>query len=427
MSISWAVCEELSDTAEVDAEEDAAAAADSQGQTILAAAGDTGSSGCLRGDSSDADLSINVPADTPYIDSVGGTGFNSSGNEVVWNDEEGAGGGGLSTAWCMPDYQYQPAIPGMFASETTTYTVCQDSVDSRGYVREAPDISANADPQTGYVIYYDGSWQVWGGTSAASPLLAALAALTNASPYCSDYGSGPVGVFPQALYFMAAADAPSIYSGTYPQVLRDITSGNNDWTPGGYAGGLYPATKGYDLASGLGAPIAFGISPSNSYSTYYPGYTALMCEVTATRLTSYKVTSVSPDSGAAGKTAKVTVHGSGFLPIAGADLLRVYSGSTVLATLTPSCTTTACSVTLPAESARTVDLRVSVEDGVYTGATTSDRYTYVNAPHISSISPSHGTRSGGTKVTLKGTKGAKVKVVITAADGTSNTVIYLYN
>ena len=460
MSISWGLCEELSDTTQEYADEDAAAAADAQGQTILAAAGDTGSSGCLRTNSADADLSIQVPADTPYIDSVGGTGFDSSGNEVVWNDSSGAGGGGLSATWCMPDYQYQPAIPGLFAGETTTYSECTDSVDPAGYVREAPDLSANADPDSGYVIYFDGSWQVWGGTSGASPLLAALAALTNASPYCSAYGSGPVGVFPQALYYLAAADAHAIYSGGYPQVIRDITSGDNDWAPGGYSGGLYPAAPGYDLASGLGAPIAFGVSPSNFYSTYYPGYTALMCEVAATRLTSDKVTSVSPDAGAAGKTAKVTVHGGGFLPIAGADLLRVYSGSTVLATLTPSCTTTACTVTLPAESARTVDLRVSVEDGAYTRVTTGDRYSYVKAPHISSISPAKGTHNGGTKVTIKGstftgvrsvtfggkagthvtvsgtgtltvvtpkgTKGAKVKVIITATGGTSNTVLYLY-
>ncbi len=465
MSISWALCEELSSSAEEQADENAAYAADAQGQTILAAAGDTGSSGCLRGDASDADLNISVPADTPYIDSVGGTGFDSSGNEVVWNESaisDGAGSGGLSTAWCMPDYQYQPSIPGIFDGETDTYPVCADSVDSQGYVRETPDISANADPESGYVIYYDGSWQVWGGTSAASPLLAALAALTDASPYCSAYGSGPAGVFPQALYFVAAADATSIYSGAYPQVLRDITSGNNDYTPGGYTGGLYQATTGYDLASGLGAPIAFGVSPTNYYSTYYPGYTALMCEVTATRLTSRQVTSVVPSSGSAGKTATVTVHGSGFLPIAGADLLRVYSGSTVLATLTPSCTTTACTVTLPAESARTVDLRVSVEDGAYTAAATGDRYTYRNPPppHITSISPSHGTRSGGTKVTIKGasftgvksvtfggragthiavsgtatltvlapsgTEGATVKVVISAAGGVSNAASYLY-
>jgi subtilase family serine protease len=464
MSISWALCEELSDSAEVDADENAAAAADAQGQTILAAAGDTGSSGCLRSDAADADLSISVPADTPYIDSVGGTGFDSSGNEVVWNEsaiQAGAGGGGLSTVWCMPDYQYQPSIPGIFNGETATYSACADTVDTPGYARETPDISANADPETGYVVYYDGTWQVWGGTSGASPLLAALAALTDASPYCSAYGSGAAGVFPQALYFMAAADAASIYSGAYPQVLRDITSGDNDYTPSGYAGGLYPATMGYDMASGLGAPIVFGVSPANYYSTYYPGYTALMCEVTATKLTSHGIASISPGSGTAGQAATVTVNGSGFLPIASADLIDEYSGSRLLATLTPSCTTTACRVTLPAESAGTVTLRVSVEDNPFTSASVASQFTYRAAPpHVTSISPAHGTKNGGTRVTIKGsgfagvksvtfgaragtrvsvsgtgtitvtapagTEGATVKVVVSAAGGTSNAAAYRY-
>jgi hypothetical protein len=47
-----------------------------------------------------------------------------------------------------------------------------------------------------------------------------------------------------------------------------------------------------------------------------------------------------------------------------------------LATLTPACTITACTVTLPAETARTVDLRVSAESSAYTAAVAADRFTY---------------------------------------------------
>lgn len=94
------------------------------------------------------------------------------------------------------------------------------------------------------------------------------------------------------------------------------------------------------------------------------------------------------------------------------------------------------------------------------GTSNAASYLYADTPHITSISPTRGTHNGGTKVTIKGsnfagvrsvtfggkagthitvsgtgtltvvtpkgTKGAKVKVVITAAGGTSNTVLYLY-
>ncbi len=465
LSSSWGLCESEWDTADLNADEELAEQADAQGQTILAAAGDNGSTACSSAGAPDATLDVLAPAVTPYIVSVGGTEIESSGSEVVWNESDsdlGAGGGGVSAYWCMPDYQYQPSIPGIFSPYDPTNSACTDSVDSQGYQREVPDVSANADPYSGYVIYYDGAWEGgWGGTSAATPLWAAIAALTDASPFCSAYDSGPAGVLPQALYAAVASDQATIYGGSYPQVIKDITSGNNDYTPSGYADGLYPATTGYDLASGLGAPIVGGVGSTGGASTYFPGYTALMCRQLATALTTDRVAAVSPATGVAGETAQVTIDGTGFLPIAGADRVGVYSGATLLATLTPSCTTTACTVTLPAESPGTVDLRVSVEDGAYTSAVPADRFTYAaGVPRISSISPAKGTAGGGTKVTIhgsnfvdvksvtfggkagtkvvvtsttsltvttpKGTKGATVKVVVTAAGGASNVVLYLY-
>ena len=387
MSISWGLCEDETPTSLLSAQANLADEATAQGQTILAASGDDGSTDCFNEETGDTNnaLNNNAPAGDPFVVSVGGTSINSSGDEVVWNDsadDEGAGGGGLSAVWCMPDYQYQPTIPGIFANETTTSTSCVDSTDSQGYIREAPDVSANADPNSGYVIYLGGSWQGgFGGTSASTPLMASIAALTNASPFCSAYHSGTPGALPPALYSAVAADQSTIYSGSYPQVLRDITSGNNDYTESGYTGGLYSATKGYDLASGLGAPIVNGQNSELNSSTYFPGYTALMCRAAATQLTSYSVTGVSPSSGPANQAMTVTMQGTGFLPIAGADLIDVYSGTTLVETESPTCTTTACPVSLPSEPAGTVlDLRASVEDGAFTSAATTDQYTYVVPP-----------------------------------------------
>jgi hypothetical protein len=272
----------------------------------------------------------------------------------------------------MPGYQHQPAIPGLFSAGSVAHKSCRT-----GYLRQVPDVSADADPFSGYNVYVAaaGGWIGVGGTSAASPLWAAVAALTDKSPYCAGYGSGNAGVLPQALYAAAARHRSYIYSGGPQEALFDVTSGNNDYSPSGYTGGLYPATAGYDLATGLGTPDVTGFTGTHfKYSTYYPGYTALVCRQLATRR--LKVTSVSPARGKAGAAAKVTIHGTGFLPIPGADRVREYSGATVLATLTPSCTATACTLTLPKETARTVDLRVSVEDTAYTPPVPADRYTY---------------------------------------------------
>jgi hypothetical protein len=72
-----------------------------------------------------------------------------------------------------------------------------------------------------------------GGTSAAAPLWASIA---------DSYAYSAAG-----------------------QVVRDVTSGNNDYTPSGYTGGRYPATRGYDMASGLGAPMVSGLSNHTWY------------------------------------------------------------------------------------------------------------------------------------------------------------------
>ena len=103
------------------------------------------------------------------------------------------------------------------------------------------DSSASADPVHGYVIVFQGQWTSVGGTSAATPLWAALIALV-------DVQSGKlksVGFINPALYKLVAGGK---------KVVNDITTGNDDYTTTG--DGLYPTTKGYDMATGLGSPIA---------------------------------------------------------------------------------------------------------------------------------------------------------------------------
>lgn len=91
-------------------------------------------------------------------------------------------------------------------------------------------------PVHGYVIFYNGQWTVFGGTSAAAPLWAALVNRIDAQ-------TNPAG--------RAGFVNPALYS-LHRGVLHHIVIGNNDYT--GTHGGRYPATPRYDMASGLGTP-----------------------------------------------------------------------------------------------------------------------------------------------------------------------------
>jgi subtilase family serine protease len=381
LSVSWGSCEINTAVASMQAQESLFEQANAQGQTIFAAAGDEGSTSCYDPSSSTPDdaLSALSPASAPYVIGVGGTSFGgSNGNEqVVWNDSgsllgSGAGGGGVSTLWCMPSYQHQTKIPGVINADSVkdNSTSCKSK-----HFRESPDISALADPVFGYGVFYDGSWQLLGigGTSAATPVWASIAALIRISPWCTAYKSKGA-TLPQNLYRAVATYHSYVY-GRKPQVVRDITSGSNDYTDSGYTGGLYPATKGYDMASGLGAPMVSGLS-GNDWFVYLAGLTQVLCHETATRLKTVKVSRVEPNSGKAGKRVKVTVHGKGFLPFKYADKAEIISGRKVLASVYAFCSTTACKVTLPAESARTVQIRIFASSLWPSRLTRADRFTY---------------------------------------------------
>jgi hypothetical protein len=392
MSVSWGGCEANIPAATMMSFETVFKKSAAQGQTIVASSGDSGSTGCfIDGGGSDRRLSANFPASSPYVTAVGGTEMatftDGTKGEVVWNESaafEGASGGAISNVFCMPDYQYQTAIPGLINPNLKVASGCKTAKDPTGYHREIPDVSANADPETGYGIFWNGQWIGGvGGTSASAPLWAAIAALTDVSPYCRDYGSGSAGVQPAALY-AAASRAHAFIYGTTVNALYDVlpvtpivingtsvqVPRSNDYLPSGYKGFLYPVATGDDITTGLGTPRLKGAGGS----TYTPGYTELICQQLKTR--QLAVTGVTPASGKANAATAVTIKGTGFLSTAGAMRVRVYSGSTVLATLTPQCTITACTVTLPAESARTVDLRASAANGAYTNAVTADRFTY---------------------------------------------------
>jgi subtilase family serine protease len=256
VTTSWGQCEQLEGFGQASSENTLFQEAAAQGMTIISASGDDGSEDCYP--TPPTTLQVDDPASQPFVTGVGGTMLSANPStgarlgETVWNDGTtvGASGGGVSSFWPMPAYQKNAPL---FLHVINGHSSGAECAASSGDCREVPDVSADGDPATGYVIYWDGSatatgspqptqgWQVVGGTSAAAPAWAALVALTNASARC---GGTPIGFANPALYNAAAT--------AYSTDFNDITSGDNDMT--GLNGGLFPAGPGYDMATGLGSP-----------------------------------------------------------------------------------------------------------------------------------------------------------------------------
>ncbi len=193
-----------------------------QGQSIFAAAGDSGA------DDNGSSLSVDDPASQPYMVGVGGTSLTTNGaggtrkSETTWNGgsvNAGAGGGGISTVWSIPSYQ-SGVVSGASKGSTT--------------MRNVPDISLDADPNNGYAIYYKSQWVVYGGTSCAAPLWSAFTALVNQNRVTG--GSSLLGFANPPIY--AAAQS------SYAADFFDIADGSTNL--------FYPAVAGYDDATGWG-------------------------------------------------------------------------------------------------------------------------------------------------------------------------------
>ena len=205
-----------------------------QGQTVISAAGDSGSSDC-HGNSNNPTNAVAVddPSSQPFVTSVGGLSVSNTTplSQSVWNSNGSGGGGGISQVWSRPSWQ---VTTGATASLT---------------MRMVPDLSVMADPKTGFMQYYTGTnsgivpcyractsgWSTIGGTSIGAPLISALVAV--AAQSC---GIARLGFINPALYQMNTAGTGFI----------DVTSGSNDV----FGIGSYNAGPGYDMASGLGSP-----------------------------------------------------------------------------------------------------------------------------------------------------------------------------
>ncbi len=175
------------------------------------------------------------PAASPNVIAVGGTTLNGcSGTSCAGFTGESAwsgSGGGASAYESIPGYQSGYAGPVFGASTISGLT---------GGMRGIPDVSFEANPNTGVSVYdstrYQGQsgWFTLGGTSVGAPNWAGILAAGAAAGTTALQGDS------------------AIYAGGYSTNLRDVTSGTN-----GSCGTDCTAGTGYDLVTGLGSPVNY--------------------------------------------------------------------------------------------------------------------------------------------------------------------------
>lgn len=215
--------------------------ADAMGEAWFAASGDQGAYDCLQAleqdgnPPSDRDIGVDLPSSAPGVTGVGGTRLSvrSDGSwytEEAWEGpvETAGSGGGVSTYFSRPAWQRASGVGNT-------------AFDSRG-MREVPDVSAIADPATSGVYAIGGKFTREGGTSQAAPVWAGIMALVD--QYLGRHGGHKLGFANPALYALVRT------SQRYPP-FHDVILGSNL---------VYPATPGYDMASGLGTPDAWNLA-----------------------------------------------------------------------------------------------------------------------------------------------------------------------
>lgn len=227
-----------------------------QGVTIVPVSGDWGvadqSSHCVDPSTGLAgagtgDFSPHFPASCPYVTAVGGTSLGPP--PSPWNltspsfppqeayragspeEERGesTSGGGFSRVFAMPEYQ-RPSVERYLADEANHTTDFQSKINPVG--RAYPDLSLLAH---NYLVVYAGQLFTIDGTSAATPVFAAMVARINNERLAK--GKGTLGFLNPVLYAKKE------------EIFEDVRQGSNR---GCGVEEAFRATKGWDAVTGLG-------------------------------------------------------------------------------------------------------------------------------------------------------------------------------
>jgi subtilase family serine protease len=273
--------------------------ANSQGQTVVAASGDSGAADCDPNSTDQNDtsatqgLAVDVPASIPEVTGMGGNTFTgdsptyttpnppganppywaaagatadtvSSALEYIpedaWNDTTAdlkaggtlsASGGGASIFFLKPTWQTGTGVPADGQRDVPDVSIAA-SPNHDGYLICSED-SGTSQTQASCVAGFrdaagaNGSFTVVGGTSVAAPTFSAILALINQS-----LGSPGLGNVNPNLYQFASSS---------PSAFHDVTVGNNDVPcmsgtlncPAGTTQIGFSAGTGYDQVTGLGS------------------------------------------------------------------------------------------------------------------------------------------------------------------------------
>jgi kumamolisin len=234
LSISWGLAEDSTDwtVSALQAISQRLQILAMHGVTTCVSSGDDGSGDQIN----DGRGHVNFPASSPFVLAVGGTMLTTDTppQEVTWWESPGtrsggggATGGGVSVLFDRPSWQ--------------TVSIASINPSARDG-RVMPDVAALAGAPT-FDLLMAGQSAPDGGTSAATPLWAALLARVNTSL--------PAAKRQRFL-------TPLLYAANGTTTVgdvgcRDIVSGNNISNP--QPGKGYAAGAGFDAATGWGVPI----------------------------------------------------------------------------------------------------------------------------------------------------------------------------
>ncbi|MGA2049437.1 MAG: protease pro-enzyme activation domain-containing protein [Terracidiphilus sp.] len=432
--------------------ESSLAQATSQGQTVMAAAGDDGSTDCygipgLTTAQQEA-IGVDYPASSAYVTGMGGTEISQSNAayytvgqgywesdpgttdivnsvqqyipEVVWNDDTSncgqancisATGGGASELFTKPSWQ--TGVPG---------------IPSDGQ-RDVPDLALYASPSNPGFLFCTSDQSFWsggqagsctsgfedsvsgdltfaGGTSFNGPIFSGILALINQK---QGYTTGQ-GLVNPTLYTLASDSA------TYAMAFHDITSGNNDCTAGSAncsSSTGFSAGTGYDQVTGLGSVDATNLATAWPAS----GGTGPTLIATTTTITA---SNSSPNVNVS-DTFTITVTAASGTPT-GTVNVTVDGGTAIAETLTSN-GTFVYTTSFATAGSHTV-LAAYVADATYAASTGS---VTVNVATISSGTGTIALTSAPSTLTVaQGSEGTET-ITVTPASGYTGTVYLSVN
>lgn len=374
INFSYGSCETEMSQSDYDTLEAIGSEAVLQGQSVLAASGDQGSTACsgytdLTTAQQEA-LAVNYPASSQYVTGVGGTEISSDNAqvgtywssasndsislttalsyipEIAWNDDDSqyglsSSGGGASTFTARPSWQTgvtgipsgtQRLVPDVSLYASPNYPgflfCSSDEYDWDVQDGQAGSCGSSelywSDTENGYVYF-----TLAGGTSFASPIFAGMLAIVNQA---KGYTNGQ-GLVNTELYKLASN------STTYASAFHDITSGNNKCSAGSsYCSSSSPGfttNAGYDEVTGLGSVDLANLVaawPANGVTVLDTTTTVTAANTSPTVGTadSFTVT-VTPASGSTAPTGTVAVTDNG-TAITGSPFALTASGANATAT-----------------------------------------------------------------------------------------------